>query len=151
MYESCLLCISHVFYVWDMSPMYESCLLCMSHVFYVWVMSPMYESFLLYMSHVSYVWVMSPMYESCLLCMSHVSYTQYWLLAVHLSYVKYEFVWDVERVLLCIKINLPHIKRNLLMLAYLRYAKVLKKRPPTLLTANEKRPIHRKQQMTRDC
>ena len=57
-----------------MSPIYESCLLSMSHVSYLWVMSPIYESCLLSMSHVSYLWVMSPIYGSCLLSMGHVSY-----------------------------------------------------------------------------
>jgi hypothetical protein len=61
-YESCLLCMSHVSYLWVMSPLYESCLLYMSHVSSVWVMSPLYESCLLYMSHVSSIWVMSPLY-----------------------------------------------------------------------------------------
>ena len=98
MCESCLLCVSHVSYVWVMSRMYESwlfcrvrlydvsmcvsimsfmcesCFSCIRHVSYVWVMSLMCESCLWCVSHVSYVWVMSLMRESCLLCVSHVSY-----------------------------------------------------------------------------
>jgi hypothetical protein len=40
--------------------MYESCLLYMSHVFYIWVMSSIYVSCLLYTSHVTYSVMLVP-------------------------------------------------------------------------------------------
>jgi hypothetical protein len=66
--------MSHVSYLWVMSPIYESSLSSMSHVSYLWVMSPIYESSLSSMSQVSHLWVMSPIYESCLPSMSHFSH-----------------------------------------------------------------------------
>ena len=107
--------MSHVSYVWVMSPIYESCLLCMSHVYikcrkvytkclfynvsYIWVMSPMYESCLLYMSHVSYVCVMSPIYESCLLCMSHVSCVWVTYYMLHVTYSSSYFWLHIHYIL----------------------------------------------------
>ena len=81
----------NVLSLWVMSPIYESCLLSMSHVSYLWFMSPVSNVCYLWvmlpgafmtfyisdlclnivsMSLVSYLWVMSPIYESCLLSMS---------------------------------------------------------------------------------